>query len=100
MAMDEWVLEHHEVVSVGKARAQHEHALAKALVRSLRADCWRVLGLGSFFEYVERFVGLSPRQTEERLRVGAVLTELPELDAALAAGRLHFSAVRELSRVA
>jgi len=98
--MDEWVLAHHEVVSVGKARAQHEHALAKALLRALRADCWKVLGLGSFFEYAERFAGLSPRQTEERLRVAAALSELSELDAALAAGRLHCSAVRELSRVA
>ena len=98
--MDEWLLAHHEVVSVGKARAQHEHALAKALLRALRADCWKRLGFGSFFEYAERFSGLTPRQTEERLRVAAALAELSELDAALAAGKLHFSAVRELSRVA
>ena len=98
--MDEWVVAHHDLVSVGKARAQHEHALARALVRALRADCAKALGLGSFYEYAERFAGLTPRQTEERLRVGAAFADLPELEAALQAGRLHFSAVRELSRVA
>src|SRR5262245_48858460 len=99
MSMVEWELAHREVVSVGKARAQHEHALIKALLRSLRADCWKALGLGSFYEYTQRFVGLTARQTEERLRVASAFAELPELDAALASARLHFSAVRELTRV-
>ena len=100
MSKVEWELAHEDVVAVGKARAQHEHALAKARLRAWRADCWKALGMGSFYEYVERFVGLSPRQTEERLRVASVLAELPELEAALASARLHFSAVRELTRVA
>jgi hypothetical protein len=100
MNSTEWQRAHEEVVAVGRARAQHEHALAKALLRALRADCWKVLGLGSFYEYAERFAGLTPRQTEERLRVAAAFAELPELEAALAGARLHFSAVRELTRVA
>src|SRR5688500_17368372 len=100
MTSAEWELAHEEVVSVGKARAQHEHALGKALVRALRAGVWQPLGLGSFFEYAERFVGLTARQTEERLRVAASLEDLPAMEAALADARLHFSAVRELTRVA
>ena len=100
MATVEWEVAHREVVSVGKARAQHEHALARALLRALRADCWKALGLGSFFEYAERFVGLTARQTEERLRVASAFEELPGLEGALAGGRLHFTAVRELTRVA
>jgi hypothetical protein len=96
----EWQRAHEEVVTVGRARAKHEHSLARALLRALRADCWRALGLGSFFEYAERFAGLTPRQTEERLRVAAAFEVLPGLEAALAGGTLHFSAVRELSRVA
>lgn len=100
MTPAEWELAHEAVVSVGKARAQHEHALGKALVRALRADVWKPLGLGSFFEYAERFVGLTARQTEERLRVAAALEDLPAMEAALADARFHFSAVRELTRVA
>src|SRR6185436_13554939 len=57
-------------------------------------------GHASLREYVERVVGLSARQTEERLRVGRALRVLPKLDAAFAGGELHWSAVRELTRVA
>jgi hypothetical protein len=100
MHSGDWRRAHEVVVSVGRARARHELAVVKALVAALRVDCWKALGLGSFFEYAERFVGLTPRQTEERLRVGAALELLPGLEAALACARLHFSAVRELTRVA
>jgi len=58
------------------------------------------MGFATFVEYAERVVGLRPRQTEERLRVAHALEKLPELSTALAEGRRHFSAVRELSRVA
>src|SRR5262249_28672596 len=47
----------------------------------------------------ERIVGLTPRQTEERLRVARALERLPETSAALAGGRGPFTAVRELTRV-
>ncbi len=57
-------------------------------------------GFASLGEYAERVVGLTGRQTEERLRVGRALNGLPALDQALAAGQLCFSVVRELSRVA
>src|SRR5262249_7723141 len=42
---------------------------------------------------------LTPRQTEERLRVARALEGLPKASAALAGGRIHFTALRELSRV-
>src|SRR5215510_3068326 len=44
--------------------------------------------------------GLSPRETEERLRVARALEGLPRLAAALREARLCWSAVRELSRLA
>ncbi|HKA90452.1 MAG TPA: HNH endonuclease [Haliangiales bacterium] len=55
--------------------------------------------MATFFEYAERVVGLAPRQTEERLRVAMALEGLPRASAALAEGRVHFTAVRELTRV-
>ncbi len=46
------------------------------------------------------FFGYGPRVTEEKLRVAEALQRLPVLAAALAAGDLSWSAVRELTRVA
>jgi hypothetical protein len=46
------------------------------------------MGMATLFEYAERFLGLRPRQTEERLRVASVLEDLPLLDAALWEGHL------------
>src|SRR5215813_1056095 len=98
MATHEWLLAHDDLVSLGKSRAAHEHALCRALLRAFRAESWRPLGIATFIEYAERYVGLSARQTEERLRVGLALESLPRLAAALFEGRVCFSAVRELSR--
>ncbi|MEM9695528.1 MAG: HNH endonuclease, partial [Myxococcota bacterium] len=50
--------------------------------------------------YGVRWLGLSGRQVEERLRVGRALRSLPRLDGALARGELFFTVVRELTRVA
>jgi 5-methylcytosine-specific restriction endonuclease McrA len=57
-------------------------------------------GYASLREYADRVVGLSGRETEERLRVGRALAELVELDRALGSGELCWSAVREVTRVA
>jgi hypothetical protein len=51
-------------------------------------------------EYAERVLGLSARQTEERLRVGRALDDLPELERALTTGSVCWSVARELTRVA
>jgi hypothetical protein len=51
-------------------------------------------------EYLERELGYGPHTGAERLRVARALGELPRIADALAAGELHYSAVRELSRIA
>src|SRR5262245_41130667 len=56
--------------------------------------------MASMAEYAERYLGLKPRETEERLRMAEALERLPLLDGAFAAGERYFSAVRELTRVA
>src|SRR5262249_58026626 len=95
----EWEAAHCALVRLAAARAAHEHALGAALVRAERAEVFRALGMATFFEYAERVVGLTPRQTEERLRVARALERLPETSAALAGWRGPFTAVRELTRV-
>lgn len=96
----DWVVVHGEICSLGRERAEHEQALGRALLRAQRARVWEAVGLATLCEYAERFVGLRPRQTEERLRVAALLEGLPLMDAALGEGVVCYSAVRELTRVA
>src|SRR5512143_401563 len=100
MSMGDWVALHDEIVGLARRGAAHERALGVALLRAQRAHLWEPLGLATLVEYAERYLGLSPRQTEERLRVALALEALPRVDAVLGAGALHFSAVRELTRVA
>ena len=73
---------------------------ARWLLAAQRAAVHRHLGFGSFAEYVERILGYAPRTTRERLRVAEALERLPATRDALASGRVAYSAVRELSRVA
>ena len=49
--------------------------------------------------YGERTLGLKGRQTEERVRVGRALRGLPLLDGAFRDGELHWTAIRELTRI-
>jgi hypothetical protein len=58
------------------------------------------LGYGSFREYAERLFGYSARLVQEKLRVAEALEGLPLLARELEEGKMSFSVVRELSRVA
>ena len=86
------------------ARATRRSALdadeAQLLARAARGEIWRRLGRASLHEHLEDALGYSPRQASERVRVATALEDLPELADALVRGELHFSAVRELTRVA
>ena len=95
-----WTVVHRRLLAIGKKRAKLEHELASWLVAAERLGVARHCGMASLFEYADRHLGLSHRQTEERLRVGKALAALPELDGAFEQGTLTFSHVRELSRVA
>jgi 5-methylcytosine-specific restriction endonuclease McrA len=97
---DDWAVVHERVVALGRRRAQHEHATCKALLEVERLDIASKCGFASLYEYADRHLGLTRRQTQERLRVGRALRDLPALDQALAEGRLVWSKVRELTRIA
>jgi hypothetical protein len=58
------------------------------------------LGRASFAEYAEWRLGIEPHTLSERLRVAEALGRLPALREELRTGRRHWSAVRELTRVA
>ena len=58
------------------------------------------LGFASFAEYVERVLDYGPRTLADKLRVADALETLPAIADAFAAGKLSYSAVREITRVA
>src|SRR5262245_33993749 len=95
-----WASVHERLLSLGKERAAHERDVCRWLLAAERLAVHTRAGYASLREYAERVVGLNARQTEERLRVGRALVDLPLLDGALASGELCWSAVRELTRVA
>ncbi len=96
----DWVRVHEAVLQLGVERASRERDLCRWLLAAARLAVPQRAGYASLHEYAQRALGLKPRQTEERLRVGRALVELPLLDDALRRGELCFSAVRELSRIA
>jgi hypothetical protein len=77
-----------------------EAQLARWLRQAQRIKVWKYAGCISMNEYLERVFGFSPRQARDRLLVARRLGDLPALEAALNAGELPYSAVRELSRIA
>ncbi len=96
----DWARVHARLVELSAERAAAERELCRWLLAAERLGVHARAGYGSLREYAGRLIGLSGRQTEERLRVGRTLAELPRLDRALGSGKLCFSAARELSRVA
>src|SRR5690348_8343701 len=95
-----WRRAHEELVRLAATRAGLDYEEGRWLLRAERAGAHARLGYGSFREYIERLFGYSARLVQEKLRVAAALEGLPMLSGELEHGKLSFSAVRELSRVA
>ena len=95
-----WQEADHHLRRIAKQRA----GLDAEEARWLRVAEWtglhRQYGYATILEYMERVLGYGPRAAQERLRVAAELEYLPEMEAALANGRISYSAARELTRVA
>jgi len=85
---------------LARRRAVLDAEEAQLLVAAKAAEVHRHLGYGSFDEYLERVLGYAPTTARDRMRVAVALESLPAVRAALAAGAVTFSAVRELTRVA
>ncbi len=88
------------ITELGRERAAHEHEVCRRLLEAKQLGVPRRVGFASLREYAQRRLGLNGRQTEERLRVGRALADLPALGEALCTGALYWTAVRELTRIA
>src|SRR5262245_6034339 len=96
----DWQTAHEALSRLARQRAAADAEEGRWLLAAQRAAAHVHLGFGSVFEYIERLFGYKPRTTHEKLRVAEALEGLPLLAQALEAGRLSWSAVRELTRVA
>jgi len=89
---------HERVVAWGRKRAGLEEQECRLLLEAEQAEVHTHVGMG-FAEYVERFIGHSPRETTERLRVARVLEAQPATAEAFRKGEVCWSVVRELTRI-
>jgi hypothetical protein len=96
----DWKRAHEELLRLSKSKGEYDAEEARWLLLAFRARAHEQLGFATFFEYLERTLGYPPRLARERLRVAEALHELPFVMMWLSLGRLHWSAVRELTRVA
>jgi hypothetical protein len=96
----DWKRPHQELLRLSKSKGEYDAEEARWLLLAFRARAHEQLGFATFFEYLERTLGYPPRLARERLRVAEALDELPRVQIWLSIGRLHWSAVRELTRVA
>src|SRR5689334_11467046 len=95
-----WRRAHEELIRLAATRAGLDFEEGRWLLRAERAGAHLRLGYGSFREYAERLFGYSARLVQEKLRVAEALEGLPMLARELEQGKVSFSVVRELSRVA
>jgi len=73
---------------------------AEYLLDMCERRLFRQLGYSSVMHYGTHALGLSPRDVWDRLRVARALRQLPGVAAALRRGRLSWSKLREVIRVA
>jgi len=96
----DWKRAHEELKRLARKQCGLDLEIGRGLLRALRSSAHLKLGFGSFVEYGGRLLGCSPRMVNERLRVAEALEALPAIAAELEEGKLAWSAVRELTRVA
>jgi len=91
---------HHHLSRIAADRARSEAEEAHWIALGVHAAAHRDRGYPCFADYLGALFGYEPRAARERVRVALALEALPQLAAELGAGRLPWSVVRELSRVA
>src|SRR4026209_1981967 len=100
LPMLDWKRAPAELVGLARKRAGLDREIGRWLLYARRAGTHAWLGYGNIHEYAQQLFGFTSRQTQERLRVAEALEELSTLDSAFEQGKLCWSAVRELTRVA
>ena len=87
---------HEQIVRAVRACRDAEHRLAHLLARLDVEKGWREFGHASLGEYARVQHGLEPRKARALAQIGRALPDLPLLDAAMAAGDVPYTKIREL----
>jgi HNH endonuclease len=94
-----WKEVHGELTRLALSKGAYDAEEARWLLEGKRVRVHERLGYSTFLSYLEHVFGYGPRLASERIRVAEALTRLPAMFEALARGDLHWSAVRELTRI-
>jgi hypothetical protein len=95
-----WHVIHVELTRLAKDRAALDAEEAYWLREGHAVRVWTQAGFATYAEYLEGEVGYRRGTARERIRAALALGELPAMTEALSEGRIPWTAVRELSRVA
>src|SRR5713226_469147 len=76
------------------------HRLLRCIRQFDELGGWHQQGAQRCAHWLTWRVGLDPGAAREKVRVARALGELPKLDEAFAAGRLSYSKVRAITRIA
>jgi len=89
-----------QIVTWSGRIAAGEARLMMLIAEFDRREAWGGVGLLSCAHWLAWRTGLSPGTARDRVRVARALTGLPEVSATFCAGRLSYSQVRAITRVA
>ncbi len=88
------------IISLAAHIAAATHELLDMIHRFDAAEGWKADGCLSCVDWLSRYAGISTSTAYEHLRVARRLEELPLVDEAFAEGRLSYTKVRAITRVA
>src|SRR5262245_14524886 len=76
------------------------YRLLELLAEFDRREGWGGIGMTSCAQWLSWKCGIGPVAAREKVRVACALTELPLISAAMREGRVSYSKVRALTRIA
>lgn len=95
-----WQSVHASLTALAARKAGLEYEELVLLLAADRTRAWYHMGNACMREYADRMLGIDGHTLAEKIRTAGKLEVRPLLAAALQSGRLSYSAVRELTRVA
>lgn len=90
---------HQAVLETRRQHARSEFELIQALIAVEGTKLHRQMRCATAVDYGSRYLNLEPHKARELLRVGRLLPKFPLLAQVVEEGELHWSKIREITRV-
>ncbi len=94
-----WVQVDRDITAHARNRAAADYEEGRLLLAAKRTEVWKHFGASSLQQYVHWRLGYDFHTTNEKIRVAEELEKNQKLAAALFNGDVHWSKVREVSRI-